>query len=188
MDSVKTAQQDMREAYYSGIPGLIASGCVWLAAGLAAFWSAPVNGMLTLVIGGMLIFPLSIVLSKLLGRSGQHAKTNPLAPLALQGTFWMLLSIPIAVTLGYYQPAYFFSAMLLIIAGRYLTFSTLYGMSLFYLLSAALVTVALVALLLKLPHYFAGVAGGGVELLFALIAFMQMRKQARMQAHTQANT
>ena len=37
----------------------------------------------------------------------------------------MLLSIPVAVGLGLYNPAWFFPAMLLIIAGRYLTFATL---------------------------------------------------------------
>lgn len=51
-----------------------------------------------------------------------------MAPLALEGTIWLLLAIPVAIGAALYRVEWFFPAMLLVIAGRYLTFSTLYDM------------------------------------------------------------
>ena len=84
MYSIQDAQKDMRLAYFDGFPGVLASGSVWLASGFMALMVSPKAGMLGLVLGGMLIFPLSVLLCKLFGRSGQHDEANPLAALALE--------------------------------------------------------------------------------------------------------
>jgi len=128
MMSIADAQRDMREAYYGGSTGAVTSATAWLVAALVATFANPTAGILTLIIGGMLIFPASVVLCKVLGRSGKHSNGNPLAPLAIEGTIWMLLSIPVAIGAALYRVEWFFPAMLLVIAGRYFTFATLYGM------------------------------------------------------------
>src|SRR5690606_8764441 len=175
MDSIKDAQKDMRTAYFDSFPGILASGLVWLTSGFMALMVSPKAGMLGLVLGGMLIFPLSVLLCKLFGCSGQHDKANPLAPLAFENTFWMLLSIPIAVAVFFYSEPWFYPAMLLIIAGRYLTFNTLYGTRLYYLLAGLLVLSAWLLVQFKAPVYAGGLLGGAVEISFALLMYLRLK-------------
>ncbi|MEL7187564.1 MAG: hypothetical protein AAFN50_14210, partial [Pseudomonadota bacterium] len=138
MMSITDAQQDMRDAYYGGATGAVTSATAWLAAALVATFVSQYAGILTLIFGGMLIFPASVVLCKIIGRSGKHHKDNPLAPLAIEGTIWMLLCILVAIGAALYKIEWFFPAMLLVIAGRYLTFSTLYGLRLYWAFAATL--------------------------------------------------
>lgn len=158
----------MRVAYCFGIPGVVASGSVWLSAGLIALLFTPLAGMITLIAGGMLIFPMSVMLCKAFGCTGQHQKSNPLAPLAIEGTLWMLLSIPIAVAVALSTPEWFFPAMLVIIGGRYLSFHTLYGLRIYWGLGAALALAALLLVLTDVPPFVGGLSGGLLELLLQL--------------------
>lgn len=163
MNSISAAQHDMRQAYYGGAPGVIASGTVWLVAGIATFIMSPDAGIPTLILGGMLIFPVSILLCKLIGASGKHQKENPLGHLALEGTFWMLISIPIAVGVSYYKLEWFFPAMLFVIGGRYLTFSTLYGRRVYWFLAVALVAAGWLLLSTNAPAFYGAFVGGSIE-------------------------
>ena len=52
MNSIADAQQDMRDAYYGGAPGVITSGTAWLIAGLVSFIISSKAGILTLIFGG----------------------------------------------------------------------------------------------------------------------------------------
>lgn len=173
MNSILDAQKDMRTAYYSGAPGVLVSGLTWLIAGLVARFSTPQSGIVTLVIGGMFIFPVSVLLCKAIGCSGKHDKSNPLASLSIEGTVWMLLSIPIAIGTAFYNLNWFFPAMLLIIAGRYLTFSTLYGMRVYWLLGAVLALASIALLLFSVPAYVAAITGAVLECAFSILLFMR---------------
>ena len=136
--NIAEAQRDMRLAYYSGATGALASGLVWLAAGAVSHFAAPVFGVAALYAGGMFIFPISVLFSRLAGCTGKHSPRNPLARLALESTVYMLLCFPVALVVFLYNSAWFFPAMLLNIAGRYLTFQTMYGLRLYWLYGAAL--------------------------------------------------
>lgn len=173
MGSVADFQKDMNNAYYFGIPGIISSGSIWLLAGLVSLFHSSHAGIATLIFGGTLIFPISVVLCKVLGRSGKHSKGNPLGPLAIEGTLWMLLSIPIALGAAFYKLEWFFPAMLLVIGGRYLTFNTIYGNRVFWVFGASLVTAAFILVILDTPVYVGGLAGGIIELLFAVVIFVR---------------
>ena len=61
MNHVTTAQKDMRSGYADGAPGIITSGAVWITAAMVTLNSSPKQGIWTLIIGGMLIFPLSML-------------------------------------------------------------------------------------------------------------------------------
>ncbi|MCP8899484.1 DUF7010 family protein [Gilvimarinus xylanilyticus] len=178
MNNINDYQKDMNTAYYYGVPGIIASGSVWLLAGLVALLHSANVGIATLIVGGTLIFPLSVLLCKALGRSGKHQKGNPLAPLAIEGTLWMLFSIPIAIGAAFYRPEWFFPAMMFVIGGRYLTFNTLYGNRIFWLFGGVLFAAAWLLLALQVPVYAGGLTGGMIELVFAFIIFMQSKKSS----------
>ena len=173
------AQQDMRRAYYDGATGVIVSATVWLIAALVAWQSAPRNAIGALLIGGMFIFPLSVALSKLLGRSGVHSKKNPLSPLATTGTLWMLLVIPLAYGVSLHKIEWFFPAMMLIIGGRYLTFAMLYGLRTYYFLGAVLSVAGITLVVLKAPMPMSAFSGAVVEYIFAFFIFLKAKNGSR---------
>jgi hypothetical protein len=175
--TVREAQADMRHAYLGGATGVFASGLAWLVAAILALTVRPQAGVAALFFGGMLIHPVAIVLSKLAGRPGKHRKGNPLAPLALEGTVWMLMILPLALYLAFEWPQYFFIAMLLIIGGRYLTFATLYGTRLYWLVGGVLAASAFALIGIKASAATAAFTGAGIELTFALAIYRLARRE-----------
>src|SRR4051812_5194338 len=101
--SIDDAQANTRQGYFGGAPGLASSALVWLLAGLTVALRGPNTGVTALIFGGMLIHPLSVLGSKILGRPGTHESTNPLAPLALEGTVILLLGVLVSFTLSRFQ-------------------------------------------------------------------------------------
>lgn len=176
MDSILEAQYDMRSAYADGWPGVISSGSVWLIAGVMALLINPVSGVFTLVFGGTGIFPVLVLLCKAIGRTGKHNKENPLAPLAITGTLWMLLSIPIAGGAAIYKIEWFFPAMILVIAGRYLTFSTMYGLRVYWLFGMTLILASCLLVAFNAPVFVGAFTGGIVEIVFACIILANLRR------------
>jgi hypothetical protein len=45
----QAAQADMRQAYFSGAPGVLVSGLVWLTAGIVAVFGSEKSAVLTLL-------------------------------------------------------------------------------------------------------------------------------------------
>jgi hypothetical protein len=171
------AQADMRRGYYGGAPGILASGSVWLTAGLASILASDMVAILSLLIGGALIHPLAMLGSRLLGRSGAHSKGNPLALLAIESTLWMFAGIAIAFAMHILRLEWFFPAMLLVIGGRYLTFQTLYGLRIYWLFGATLCAAGLALALNRSPVALSALTGAGIELIFAVATFVRMRNE-----------
>ena len=177
--NVTAAQQDMRNAYYGGAPGALASALVWLAAGTFATVSSPRDAVWVLLLGGMIIHPMAVLLAKLLGRSGAHAPGNPLAALAMEATVFFLLAISLAYAISLYRLEWFFPAMLLLIGGRYLTFATLYGMRVYWACGATLALAGFVVAQAEPPVAVGAFAGALIELLFAAIVMLSVRPGLR---------
>jgi hypothetical protein len=167
----ESAQADMRQAYVGGSTGLAASSIAWFAAGVTSIVGGPRDAIAALFIGGMLIFPASVLLSKLAGRTGAHSKGNPLSRLANETTIWMCLSIPILIFAFWQRPGMFFAAMMVIIGGRYLTFATLYGMRTYWICGGLLVVSALVLVTLGAGATTAAFSGAVIECAFAVVVF-----------------
>ena len=126
---------------------------------------------MTLIIGGMLIFPTSVMVCKLAGRPGKHSEGNPLAPLAIEGTIWMLLSILTAVGVAFYKVEWFFPAMLLVIGGRYFSFATLYGLRIYWAFGATLAMAGMLLAISEAPVAGSAFAGSVIEYAFGLGLF-----------------
>ncbi len=165
---IAAAQQDMRYTYLAGATGVVVSACVWLTAALVALNGTATHSMLTLFFGGMLIFPLSLLLGKLLGRPSAHRRDNPLGSLALEGTAILILGMALAYGASLSRIEWFYPAMLAVIGMRYLTFKTLYGLKTYWLLGATLVFSAWLLLALNAPFYLGALTGSAIEFLFFL--------------------
>ena len=174
--TIAQAQSNMRSGYLCGAPGVLVSGCVWLAAGLVAALKSPSMAVFVLLIGGALIHPASVVLCKALGRTGTHEPGNPLGALAIEGTFWLLAGIAIAYGMSALVQEWFFPAMLLLIGGRYLTFQTLYGLRVYWLCGAALCLAGLGLAVVRPPAHLGALAGAAIELVFAAAVYAQAKR------------
>jgi hypothetical protein len=169
--TLQSAQADMRRAYLSGAPGVLISGLVWLASGGVAAMVSEKASVMTLLFGGAAIFPMSIVITKLLGRSGKHMASNPLGSLAAEGTIWLLAGCAVAYGMHLVRMEWFFPSMLLAIGGRYLTFQTLYGLRAYWACGGLLCVAALALALSMSPPIAGALTGAAIELVFAAVLF-----------------
>lgn len=173
------AQSDMRSSYCSGGAGVLASALAWLAAAIATLQVTPQQAVWVLFIGGMAIHPVANVICKLLGSSGKHSKGNPLAALAGASTLWLIFSLPLAYVVSLYRIEWFFPAMLLVIGGRYLTFSMLFGMRVYWLLGLSLAAAGyLLGRSLASPT-IAAFTGASIEAVFAIFILIAHRRAVR---------
>jgi hypothetical protein len=177
--TIADAQRDMRHAYLDGAPGALASGTVWFVASMVCILHSPRQAVWVLFVGGMLIHPIALVLLKLLGRPATHARGNPLGALALSTTIWMILALPLAYGVSVLRIDWFFPAMLFVIGGRYLTFSTLYGMRI-YLSFGAVLALAGYALAAFGASAAAGAfVGAAIEAGFGAFMLVMARRERR---------
>jgi len=132
MMDINEAQKDMHLSYLGGGAGVLASGLIWLITGAVAFYYTKQTTILIFFLGGMLIHPLGIVISKLFNRSGQHKKDNPLAKLALESTLILFVGLFVAYSIFQIKTDWFFPIMLMMIGVRYLLFQSIYGMKIFW--------------------------------------------------------
>jgi hypothetical protein len=176
IQNINIAQLDMRVGYSNGYSGVIVSGVVWFAAGLVAVYGSSAQAVWALLIGGMFIHPIGILFNKILGASGSHATTNPLGKLAMEGTIFMIMCMPLAYALSLQKVEWFFQGMLMSIGGRYLTFATIFGTRLFWLLGALLGMAAYLLFSLKSPAHVSVFAGSAIELTFGLVMLTMTRR------------
>lgn len=179
---ISEAQRDMRRGYMSGATGILASSLAWAAATACVYLLSPQQAVWVLFIGGALIYPASLLISKVLGAPGSHTRGNPLAGLAGATTFWMILSLPLAYVASIMQIEWFFPAMLLIIGGRYLTFGTIYGMRFYWVLGFALAGAGIALAMLNAQPLVSAAAGSAIEFVFAIVAFVLHGRWAKQSA------
>ncbi|MEJ8801166.1 DUF7010 family protein [Pontibacter sp. H249] len=177
LQHLQNAQQDMREAYLNGFPGVVVSGTVWLVSALVAIYVSPNKAVWTLLVGGVFVHPVSMLLNKVLGAAGAHAQSNPLGKLAMEGTLFMIMCLPLAYGLSFQKVEWFFQGMLLIIGGRYLHFATLYGSRLYWALGIGLGIAAYLLFTLNSPSHTTLLVGAAMEILFGLVMVTILRRR-----------
>ena len=174
----KESQKDMNASYYSGATGVLTSGFVWCTAGVVGSFVSQTASMIALFIGGMLIFPLSVMSAKMLGRSGKHSNRNALRHLAIEGLAILFVGLFLAFIIAQFNTQLFYPCMLLIIGARYLSFQTLYGLTIYWFLGGVLIIAGFVSALFNFPFIFGAYAGGIIEVLFALVMLKQNNTNA----------
>lgn len=173
--NIEAAQKDMKFSYYGGGTGVLVSGLVWCIAGIVALFYSNYSSMLTLFFGGMLIFPIGMLLAKALKRPGKHKPENPLGKLALESTVILFVGLFLAFSVARLQVEWFYPIMLLTIGVRYLVFNTLYGIKAYWLLGAVLMFSGMFCILLGADFMVGAFIGGITELVFALIILKQSK-------------
>jgi hypothetical protein len=176
IESFRQAQTDMCKGYANGSIGVIVSGVIWLTSAFVANQYSPNKAIWMLFIGGMFIYPISMLISRFIGLSGTHTKGNQLGNLAMEGTMWMIMCLPLAFGVSLQQAEWFFQAMLLIIGGRYLTFATIYGNKIYWFLGAVLGVSAYLLYNFKVQSFGSLLTGSLIEISFGLFIFLSFRR------------
>lgn len=137
--NVLECQREMRSAFLGGFAGQLVSGIIWLVASIVSLTGSPLYGMGTLFFGSMLIFPLTQMLVRLLGRPGKVSTDNGLWSLGSQVAFTVPLNFLLVGAATLYRENWFFPAAMIVVGTHYLPFITLYGMKMFGVLAGLLV-------------------------------------------------
>ncbi|MDY7539686.1 hypothetical protein QN372_08100 [Undibacterium sp. RTI2.1] len=169
-------QQEMRHAHYDGAPGVLVSGLVWIAATLVCYQLGIDKAVWTLLIGGVFIYPISLVVTKAIGRPAKTSKDNALNQLGMASTIWLILCCAMAYGLFLLKPALFFPAMMATVGSRYLIFASIYGRSIFWVIGVSLIVAANLVLFAAVTPVLAAGLGGLVEVLFAFLVFSKASK------------
>ena len=177
INSISQAQADMCRGYANGSVGIIVSGLVWLTSAIVSFQFSDKQAIWSLLIGGMFIFPLSMLVGKVMRISGTNTKGNPLANLAMEGTFFMLMCLPVAFGLSLQHNEWFFQAMMMIIGGRYLTFNSIYGIRLYWILGALLGIASFLLFTFHVKSFGSILTGSLIEIIFGFFMFVTFRKK-----------
>ena len=169
-------QSAMRRTHLDGAPGVAASGAVWLVSAVVCFGLGVPKAVWALLIGGALISPLSNVLKKLLGAPSEAKPNNALNHLALATTIWLIACCFMAFGLYLHDETWFFPARMLTIGSRYLVFSILFGLTIYWVLGGLLIGAGALAFYLSSPALYSALVGATVEIAFAVILFSRLSR------------
>lgn len=109
----------------------MASALAWSMLGTTA-------GVLVLLVGGVLIYPVTTLVSRLLGSAGSIPPSNPLRMAGFTIPIVGAMGIPVAGAASLYDIDWFYPAFMVIMGAHYLPFSHLYGMRVFLPLGAGM--------------------------------------------------
>lgn len=174
---IKSAQQDVQSTFLRGSVGQTVSGIIWLISAALGTWVSERSAILVLVLVGALIFPLTQLTLRLLGRPAGLPKGHPMNQLATQVAFIAPLSLPVIGAAALYNTNWFYPAFMLILGTHYMPFIFLYGMWEFGVLAALLIGGG-VAIGMWFPDAFTlgGWFTGVVLILFALFVQLTHRR------------
>ena len=176
LSPTESDQTEICLAYYDGAPGILVSGLVWLTAALVCHLLGIHKAVWTLLIGGALIHPIGLVVTKAMGRSAKTSKANALNQLAMASTILLILGCAMSYGLYLFIPILFFPAMMATIGCRYLIFASVYGKAVYWLLGASLIVAANLTLFTLMPPAIAASLGGLIEIAFAVLVFSKASK------------
>jgi hypothetical protein len=168
--NVADAQREVRTVFLGGFVGQLVSAVLWATSTALATFVSPRAGIVTLALGGVLIYPVTSTLLRLTRGRGSLSKENPLAALAMQVAFTIPCALPVVGGAALYKLNWFYPALLVIVGAHYLPFVFLYGMRAFYALAAAMVVAGvMIGLYANESFTLAGWVGVGMLFVFAFV-------------------
>jgi hypothetical protein len=136
---IKEAQREMRSAFLGGFVGQLIAGMIWAVSAGVSTWVTPRLGMAVLFFVSMLLFPLTQVILKLIGRPATLSKDNTLNQLGMQIAFTVPIGFILVGAATLYRENWFYPASMVVVGAHYLPFIFLYGMPQFGILAGLLI-------------------------------------------------
>ena len=156
--------------YVGGFYGQLVAGAIWLSSAGVTTWGSHRAGIIVLVVGGALIFPITQLILLVTGRPASLSANNPLRELAIEIAFLVPLLLPLVGAATLHRGTWFYPSMMIVVGAHYLPFSFLYGMREFIFLSGLLLSAGIL-LGAYTPHIaiYGGWITGIVLCLFAFV-------------------
>lgn len=168
--TLEEAQRDIRRAYGGGGLGAIISGLVWLVAAGVTQVSGIRIGFTALFLGGMLIFPLGLLISRVLLRWPPEAAGNTLGRTALESTIAMIGLFFAAWLFVDVKPDLVLPLAAIAVGLHYFAFRTVYGDATYWLLGGAITATGFAGIYGVLPSAVAlALAVGVIEIVFGIV-------------------
>ncbi len=167
--TIDDAQADLRRAYMDAGPGTVISGLVWIAAAVAQSRGGIATGFAVLFFGGMLIYPLSLLVNRSVLKRVAELPENPLGRVVLESTIAMIGGLVAAWLFLPHDPELVMPLAALAVGAHYFAFRTAYGMAIFWVLAAVLVGLSGAAIFGMFP--FGGsfvLLIGAIEIVFGI--------------------
>lgn len=167
---IQDAQREVRSVYVGGFWGQLVSSAIWLLSAALGTWVSPRASIMTALIAGFFIFPLTKMLLRLSGGPASTSAGNSLHWLGMQVAFVLPFSMLLLLPVGLYRLNWFFPALLVLLGAHYLPFAFLYGMRMFLFLAGFLIGAGVVIALHFSRTFSLGAWAGGLALfVFAWI-------------------
>lgn len=146
-----TAQSELRQSYLHGGPGTVVSGIIWLIAGIIVGRFDVSVGFTALFFGGMLIFPITTLIVRVLLRRAAPVKENPGGTTVVETIFPMIGGLFGAWLLIPHRPDFVFPVAAIAVGSHYFGFRTAYGDSIFWILGSAMCVTGFAAIFTGMP-------------------------------------
>lgn len=167
---IADAQGELRSAFMGGFVGQLVSALIWTVSALFSLWLSPQIGKLTLFLGGMLIFPLTLLGLRWIGRTEKLSPENSLNQLAAQVAMTVPVGFLLVWAASLAHESWFYPAAMIVVGAHYFPFVFLYGMKHFAILGGLMCGAAvLIALYLRQPFTLGAWISIALFVTFALI-------------------
>jgi hypothetical protein len=168
---IADAQREVRSVFLGGLVGQLVSAVLWAISAALATYVSPRAGIISLVLGGALIFPVTSLLLKITRGRGSLSKENPMGQLATQVAFTIPFNFPVVAAATLYKLNWFYPAMLVVVGTHYLPFAFLYGMRVFFVFGALMVAAGvMIGLYASGSFALGGWVGAAMLAAFEIIA------------------
>ncbi|HEY2460166.1 MAG TPA: hypothetical protein VGI16_05145 [Candidatus Acidoferrum sp.] len=176
---IEDAQREVRTSYLGGFWGQMVSGGIWLTSAALGTWSTPRSAIITLVVAGFFIYPLTVLLLRASGRR-PLSPGNSLYFLGMQVAFTLPLSMLLVAPVTAFRLNWFYPSLMVLLGAHYIPFTFLYGMRMWVPLSALLIGSG-VGIALYWPFFFSTGAWvtAGLLFVFAVIGRMTVLAEER---------
>jgi hypothetical protein len=164
---IADAQREVRMVFLGGSLGPAVSSVLWALSGALGAWLSPQAGILTLVGGGPLIFPATLLILMAMGRQTSLSASNSLGQLATQAALTIPLNLPVVAAAALYRLNWFYPACMVVVGSHYLPFAFLYGMWQFAALGVVLIAAGVTLALVGPDQFSAGAWVAAVVFLAA---------------------
>jgi uncharacterized protein DUF7010 len=150
---ISAAQRDARTTFVGGFAGQTVSGLIWLLSAALSTWRSPRAGIIAVLIAGIFIYPLTVLMLRLMGHSTGLPKGHPMNSLGRQVAFVLPLNLPLVAAATLFRLHWFYPALMIALGTHYLPFIFMYGMWQFGVLAAVLISAGVV-IALYFPSIF----------------------------------
>ena len=153
---------------------------MWLVSAAIGTWVSPGGGIAVLCLGGALIFPLTQVVLRAIGRSATLRADNPLRHLAMQIALTIPLGLPLVGAAALHRLNWFYPAMMIVVGAHYLPFVFLYGMRHFAVLCGLMVAGGIMlGLYLHDTFSLGGWLTGATLVVFGIVGGFLSRREGQ---------